>query len=770
MKSSAKTSECLFTRVLRTRTQRVKHSGVAEDGFTLIELLLVLILIPIVIGAVTVALLTTLKATSPFDPQGTAARLADSHDAQLTSAQFVRDVHGAQWVSTSTTSLCPAGGGRQILGLGWKDSSGTAFNVTYGLPSSLGSPPQLIRRFCAGPSAEVDSTVAHDVFSCPATQPTCVQPVTVANGAACGAGNSSCALISSTVYVNSVVGCLDGTVAAPDVTCANNGPIAVVPATGPPATPGLKAIQLTIKENLSGFRYTLIATPREWNAAGTPAGGTSPQAPFVLVGNNPTINVSGQCALLVNGVAAVDNSSAGSINLGNGTLSATGIYTTDTTNPSQSVNGNPGSYPTPVVGGAAIPDPYASLTPPHMPSGAAWPVGDPTANPGYLTYVVPKGWNPSGPLSPGIYIVPNGMSLTGGITSTSGTPGGVLIYVTGGSIGLNGSGNVNLNPLSPPWETSVQPEPVIWVASSDAGATLTLGGNGNTTTLGGAVYAPTATVTLNGGGNNGGLFADQMIATSLSCNGGGAQPLNLTVGSTLVSGTFDLAAKSGPIAPGTGNQAQITVTGAGGLAPTGTVNVYICGPLPSAVPCTSKTTSVGSVTLTKGAAGTSTATSASFTPTSAGTWCFAAYYGGDASYKPSSDTSVDGCFTVSGPPPPTIATPSPPPSCYGTKAKGACVAWGGSITGVATDPGGPGLSKIQVAISDPTGKWWSGAAFVTSAIPIYQTATGTLSWAFSFPTADFPPSDKGSYIIDAIATDTNSVTSLPTQVSFTWNG
>ena len=44
--------------------------------------------------------------------------------------------------------------------------------------------------------------------------------------------------------------------------------------------------------------------------------------------------------------------------------------------------------------------------------------------------------------------------------------------------------------------------------------------------------------------------------------------------------------------------------------------------------------------------------SAPFTPDAGGYWCFAAYYSGDATHSPSSDTSTDGCFDV----PPTITS------------------------------------------------------------------------------------------------------------------
>jgi hypothetical protein len=59
----------------------------------------------------------------------------------------------------------------------------------------------------------------------------------------------------------------------------------------------------------------------------------------------------------------------------------------------------------------------------------------------------------------------------------------------------------------------------------------------------------------------------------------------------------------------------------------------------------------------------STATSAAFTPTAVGVWCFAGYYSGNANYVPSSDGGVDECFTVTPKPVPCslMVTVSPNP-------------------------------------------------------------------------------------------------------------
>ena len=107
-------------------------------------------------------------------------------------------------------------------------------------------------------------------------------------------------------------------------------------------------------------------------------------------------------------------------------------------------------------------------------------------------------------------------------------------------------------------------------------------------------------------------------------------PANSTL--SLGNGDSDSAAVSGNATDGT---------------PTGTVTFYECGSTASAEPCTSKADPVGSpVGVTAGSDDTSSASSMSFTPSSAGYWCFAAYYSGDSNYAASADTTTDECFDV----------------------------------------------------------------------------------------------------------------------------
>jgi hypothetical protein len=108
---------------------------------------------------------------------------------------------------------------------------------------------------------------------------------------------------------------------------------------------------------------------------------------------------------------------------------------------------------------------------------------------------------------------------------------------------------------------------------------------------------------------------------------------------------------SGPLGSSFDDSATVTGSAAGG-SPTGNVTFTVCGPLAApapALPCTATESPVGgAVALTAGASDTSTADSASFTPTSPGYWCFDGTYGGGNGYNASSDDSTDECVLVTG--------------------------------------------------------------------------------------------------------------------------
>jgi prepilin-type N-terminal cleavage/methylation domain-containing protein len=748
-----------------------------EEGFTLIELLIVLVIIPVVIGAVAAALIVILNNTIPGDRNGTSARLADSHDSQITSAYFVRDVQSAARVTTSSIGVCPAGSTNQLLGLQWNNADGSQVSVSYAI---LTSPLVLVRQYCSG-STFSSSVVSHDVF-------TGLTSVSAAAGGAsgCPSSSSSCAVSGGTPHVQVTVNCTDGT-----VLCAQNVLINVL-SSG--AQPGVASIQMTVAENTaSNFSYSLTGTPRLTSSQYT---GQLPSAtantPFI---SNGPVNV-GNCNFTTTGTVAVNDASPGSITIGaNGKLitnpsspSPTPIYTTDpvTSGPSGPVASSGGTYSIPVVSGGPVASPYQKLVEPPAGLGSFNVVQENTPNWDPSTDAsVHVGLNLNQPLQPAIYVVNQGMSISNGLNASS----GVLFYVTGGNVNLAGTGNVVLSPLvsttSPQnWEQTVDgspaplPEVVLWVSQNDTTAgnppTVTLGGNGNTTTITGGVYAPTAAVTIDGGGTNGGVATQSLDVGSVStCYGSGA----VSVSDNTSSGTFGAAVAGLPA----GMTDVVDVAGSTpGVAPTGNVSFLVCGPEIPSLGCSSSnphrvaTWNPPAVPLSSFVNSTSQATSAVFQPTTAGAYCFAASYPGDSNDKASADNGSDGCFATSAQEVAAITGPNAG-ACYGTGSTPVCATpWPGSITGTAS--GAPAVKSVTLTILDANGQYWDPSTSTFSsttpvAIPAAYSAP-TSTWSYNFPETNFPAGDTGGYTITATTTSTATpaVSGQSQLLNFTWGG
>jgi hypothetical protein len=190
------------------------------------------------------------------------------------------------------------------------------------------------------------------------------------------------------------------------------------------------------------------------------------------------------------------------------------------------------------------------------------------------------------------------------------------------------------------------------------------------------------------------------------------------------------------IALGASNTDSASVTGTGGGAnPTGTVSFYACGPSVSS--CTPSGTPFDTETL-GGSSNPGTVTSASFTPDAAGTWCFAAVYGGDGNYSGSSDTSNDECFSVGTTGSTTVSSPT-----------NSNVSLGASNTDSATVTGSdPGV--------DPTGtvSFYACGPNVSSCTPSgtpfdAETLSG-LSNPDTVTSASFAPDAAGTWCFAAV--------------------
>ena len=221
--------------------------------------------------------------------------------------------------------------------------------------------------------------------------------------------------------------------------------------------------------------------------------------------------------------------------------------------------------------------------------------------------------------------------------------------------------------------------------------TESLSGTANPATVTSAAFTPTSAGTwcfaavYSGDGN----YAGSSDQSTDECYSVGAATSSTT--STPTSSSVALSST---------NTDGATVTGSvSGVDPTGTVSFYACAEGVS--PCTPSGTPFDTESLS-GTANPATVTSAAFTPTSAGTWCFAAVYSGDGNYAGSSDQSTDECYSVTGTAPQVTTQPM---SQY--------YASGGSLTFTSAASGNP-TPTVQWQYSTNGGSTWTNLAGATS--------------------------------------------------------
>ncbi len=120
-----------------------------ESGFTLIELIIVTLIIPIIIGAITLALISIFSLQT-----GTGSRISDSGDAQVVSSNFETDVQNASLITSASpsspqcTPASPVNGGTQVIGLQSSDNGGTVISYED-VPNGNGG-HSLMRYVCQG--------------------------------------------------------------------------------------------------------------------------------------------------------------------------------------------------------------------------------------------------------------------------------------------------------------------------------------------------------------------------------------------------------------------------------------------------------------------------------------------------------------------------------------------------------------------------------------------------------------------------------------------
>jgi prepilin-type N-terminal cleavage/methylation domain-containing protein len=132
-----------------------------DEGFTLVELLIVVTILPMIVGALSLGLISILSLQS-----GVANRLANTSDSQVVSASYQDDIQSAGEVTTAATSTpqCGAGTGTQLLGLESDLNRGTGVwqtTISYVSVTNSSAPTptySLERLFCINGSYTPVST------------------------------------------------------------------------------------------------------------------------------------------------------------------------------------------------------------------------------------------------------------------------------------------------------------------------------------------------------------------------------------------------------------------------------------------------------------------------------------------------------------------------------------------------------------------------------------------------------------------------------------
>lgn len=468
-----------------------------ERGFTLIELLVTLAILPMVVGAIGLGLMSIFSLQSSVS-----SRVSDSGDAQIVSANFVKDVQSATSITTQSASSPQCGTtGTQLMGLSWSGGQTVVSYVSEPVTSGATTTYSLLREYCTSGNTTTPQNTFMIALDLPAGQ------------------------------------------AAPTITCATSAP-GCAPSTAWISATKVALVSFTIDAPKSNFTYTLQATPRVWTASSgdIPASGR-PYAPLTLlstttcpsltIGNGAlSINVAGGTG---NGTLSIASACAGAVNVANnGTLNAAAILSSDPALTTISA-GNKSTYPNTQYYYNGFTNPLASLVAP-TPTGPAaactlsnsvysCPPGNYAANQtfpngavvnftGGGTYwfenglAIPNDANAT--FASATYIFDGTTALTTGDTSsTKLTANNVLFYIESGTASFGNNGSVAISPLSGYQGVD------LW--DSVVGGTLSLGNNSTSVNTYGGIYVPYGAVLDS---NNGSISTTFIVASTATFNNG----------------------------------------------------------------------------------------------------------------------------------------------------------------------------------------------------------------------------------------------------------
>ncbi len=222
-------------------SRRFREAG--EEGFTLIELALVMIIMPLVLGVLFYALFVTLESEAHVS-----TKVTDSVDSQISSEFYVRDVQSATLVTLSASAKAPTicgTGTKMLVSLAWPSGSTSTGKTVVSYWAESGG-TTLVRQACRTGSPRPSTTTSRNFSSA----------ISRAN-----------------------VACVSG-----KLKCATPTTPASATHTWVPAQ-WVSAVTVAVAEPKGKYRYNLSATPRVSNTSGstvgTPPGGGTLTTPKV---------------------------------------------------------------------------------------------------------------------------------------------------------------------------------------------------------------------------------------------------------------------------------------------------------------------------------------------------------------------------------------------------------------------------------------------------------------------------------------------------------
>lgn len=226
-----------------------------------------------------------------------------------------------------------------------------------------------------------------------------------------------------------------------------------------------------------------------------------------------SLTLTGRADLATNGNVYVNSDASQAARLtGNAQVSAASVFV----HGGDSLTGNSQLHASVQLNANTIVDPLAQLSVPSE-SGlnrfgyTKLSGGSVSLSPGVYTSAVNISGQANVTLKPGTYIFENGLQVSGGASITGDN---VFIYVKGGSLSFTGNSSVNLTANSIGDYKGI----TIYQASSNSNAANFTGCTG--WSLGGALYAPSATINMTGGTHASSPSVRALIVNQLNMTGG----------------------------------------------------------------------------------------------------------------------------------------------------------------------------------------------------------------------------------------------------------